>query len=291
MPPPPRQVPPPPPPRYVRNYTYSTYREPVHEEDRRSYVRTVITVTVIIMLLAVLFATIVPLLGHREQKTTIVRSKLTDVPAYNNNCVIDETGEFDSPSYVATKLKDFYDLTGVQPYIIWKAYDSSLKSDADKEEWALTYYDENIDAENTFLYVYFENQYDQGDGYMYYVNGTKSVSIMDAEAVEIFWNYIDRYWWDDISTDSLFIRVFNETGEVIMREPTNGWDFGIKVAVILGVLLIISAIGVVIYVKAKSKHQEAVDTERILKTPVEKVSTDTYSSEVQEALDKYGVNK
>lgn len=319
-PPPPRRTPPPPPPMsgmsgMMRDtmrsgvyrsagYCFGGYMggmgaEPYERRLEREARRTVASVTKIVAALIILmFIAVIVVLNKSEAtpNSTIVRHKLEDVPAYNNNCIIDETGEFKNVSYVATKLKDFYDLTGVQPYIIWKAYDESLQTEYDKEEWALTYYDENIDAENTFLYVYFEDYHDQGNGYMYYVNGTKSVAVMDSEAVEIFWNYIDAYWWDDISTDSLFIKVFTTVGEVIMREPTNGWDFAVKAIIVVAVIVVIAGIILIIKVRANAKHQEALDTERILKTPVEKIggnsgsisSMDISSPELDEALSKYG---
>jgi hypothetical protein len=68
-------------------------------------------------------------------------------------------------------LKAFYDETGVQPFIYLKGYDSSLSTDSQKTEFAEDWYEENIDDEGTFLFVYFaEPNQDEDVGFMAYVN-------------------------------------------------------------------------------------------------------------------------
>lgn len=54
---------------------------------------------------------------------------------------------------------------------------------------------------------------------MAYVNGKQVTSVMDSEAVNIFWNYIDRYWTDDsLSTVEVFTKTFNSTANTIMEK-------------------------------------------------------------------------
>ena len=79
-------------------------------------------------------------------------------------------------------------------------YIPGVDSDSQKEEYARQLYEENIDNESTFLYVYFakENESESDDpGYMCYVNGIQVSSVMDAEALDIFWAYLDKYWYTD----------------------------------------------------------------------------------------------
>ena len=145
------------------------------------------------------------------------REKLDTGHAYINDCVIDELGWFDDVSKTESMLKYFWEKTGVQPYIILRDYDASLTSNSEKEQWAIDYYDNHFDTENIFLFVYFaEEDTDNDVGYMAYANGYETTSVMDSEAVEIFWNNIDNYWYTDLSTDDVLIRTFDDTADMIM---------------------------------------------------------------------------
>lgn len=149
--------------------------------------------------------------------STAYREKLESSISYENDCIVDELGWFDNIPATSNKLKYFYDKTGIQPFIVLKDYDASLSSDIDKNVYAEKWYEENIDNESTFLYMYFaEENTDEDVGYMVYVNGLEVWSIMDAEAVDIFWAYIDRFWYSDMSTDDLFVSVFSKTADRIM---------------------------------------------------------------------------
>ena len=151
------------------------------------------------------------------QENTSTREKLDTNHEYINDCVIDELGWFDDVSETENQLKNFWEKTGVQPYIILRDYDASLTSDSEKEQWAIDYYDNNFDTENIFLFVYFaEEDTDNDVGYMAYANGYETTSVMDSEAVEIFWNNIDKYWYTDLSTDDVFIQTFNDTADKII---------------------------------------------------------------------------
>lgn len=152
-----------------------------------------------------------------DQNNTNTREKLDTGQAYINDCVIDELGWFDDVSETENLLKNFWEKTGVQPYIILRDYDADLTSDSEKEQWAIDYYDDHFDTENIFLFVYFaEEDTDNDVGYMAYANGYETTSVMDSEAVEIFWNNIDKYWYTDLSTDDVLIRSFDDTADAIM---------------------------------------------------------------------------
>ena len=110
---------------------------------------------IIIFIIAIMFlSTIIHSLP--DSKSTINRTKLESGVPYQNNCITDEIGWIDNEEGVEKKLQNFYNKTGVQPYIYFKSYDPSLKTDEDKEQWAQDFYTANIDNEATFLYVYFE---------------------------------------------------------------------------------------------------------------------------------------
>lgn len=227
-------------------------------------------VIVLVIVLAVLFAQYGG--GGSSVKSTIQREKINSGNAYISDCIIDELGWFDRETKTESKLKDFWKETGVQPFIYLKDYDASLTTDDAKTEWAENYYDENFETENIFLFVYFaEEDVDNDVGYMSYVNGYETSSVMDSEAIEIFWNYIDRYWYSDMSTDDLFITVFDKTGSTIMKVSTTGKDI-VKYILIVVIVLVLGVV-LIRYVKLKNKRakEEAEEKQKILETPLEKL--------------------
>jgi len=145
------------------------------------------------------------------------RDKIDTDLVFDSNCILDELDWFDDTDAAGESLEDFFDKTGVQPYIYFKDYDASLTTDSEKEEYAQQWYEDNIDNEGTFLFIYFaEEDTDNDVGYMYYVCGYDIESVMDEEACEIFWDYVDEYWYTDLSTDDMIAEIFNSLADSIM---------------------------------------------------------------------------
>lgn len=215
-------------------------------------------------------------------KSTQNRERLESGVGYDNNCIIDNIGWFDNVTKTEKSIKQFYDKTGVQPYIVLNAYDSTLLTDTAKEEYAKKWYDEHIKNENTFLYMYFaEPDTDNDVGYMAYVNGKQVSSVMDSEAIEIFWAYVDKYWYSDMSTDDMFTTIFTKTADRIMTKSTTAADVGNNAVKVIGVIVVFAGIIIVMVVRRKHKAEEAKETEKILNTPLDG------DSEADDLLKKY----
>lgn len=215
-------------------------------------------------------------------KSTQNRERLESGVGYDNNCIIDNIGWFDNVTKTEKSIKKFYDKTGVQPYIVLNAYDSTLLTDTAKEEYAKKWYDEHIKNESTFLYMYFAEQDTDNDvGYMAYVNGKQVSSVMDSEAIEIFWAYVDKYWYSDMSTDDMFTTIFTKTADRIMTKSTTAADVGNNAVKVIGVIVVFAGIIVVMVLRRKHKAEEAKETEKILNTPL------NGDSEADDLLKKY----
>ncbi len=146
------------------------------------------------------------------------REKADTGVTFSSDCILDELGWVEDPEATGESLEAFYDATGIQPYVYFKAYDASLTTNSEKEDYAFDWYEENIDNEGTFLYIYFAEEDSGNDiGYMVYVNGYDIDSVMDEEAVDIFWDYVDEYWYSDLSTDDMLTEIFTSTAEAIMN--------------------------------------------------------------------------
>lgn len=208
---------------------------------------------------------------HSDVTSTINREKIENPVAYDNNCIKDELGYIENQSKLSKNLKNFYTKTGIQPYIYLKSYDESLTSDNQKDEYAQTWYSENIDNEDTFLFVYFEEQNSDEIGYMAYVNGKQVTSVMDSEAIDIFWNYIDRYCTDSsLSTVDVFTKTFDSTAKTIMKKSTTSKDIIKIICIIVGIVIVIGGIIYILRMKFKRDKEKAKETIEILKTPLDK---------------------
>lgn len=203
--------------------------------------------------------------------STINREKIENPIPYDNNCIKDELGYVENTSKLSKNLKNFYNKTGIQPYIYLKSYDETLTSDSQKDNYAQNWYEQNIDNEDTFLFVYYEDQDPNEIGYMAYVNGKQVTSVMDSEAVNIFWNYIDRYWTDDsLSTVEVFTKTFNSTANTIMEKSTTSNDVIKIICIIVGIIIVIGGIIYILRMKFKRDKEKAKETVEILKTPLDK---------------------
>lgn len=203
--------------------------------------------------------------------STINREKIENPIPYDNNCIKDELGYVENTSKLSKNLKNFYNKTGIQPYIYLKSYDETLTSDSQKDNYAQNWYEQNIDNEDTFLFVYYEDQDPNEIGYMAYVNGKQVTSVMDSEAVNIFWNYIDRYWTDDsLSTVEVFTKTFNSTANTIMEKSTTSNDIIKIICIIVSIIIVIGGIIYILRMKFKRDKEKAKETVEILKTPLDK---------------------
>lgn len=201
--------------------------------------------------------------------STYNREKISNPNAFNADCIVDEEGFFEEPSRTAQRLKTFYDKTGIQPYVVIQSYDPSLKTDAQKEQYAIDYYDKYIPDENTLLYMYFADADPSSVGYMQTVNGKNIESVMDSQARQIFWDYMDSEWTSDQSTDDLFVNVFDSTADRIMTKTTTSKDVTRSWLWVLGIAIVAGAVIAVLMMKHRRDKEKAEETQRILETPLQ----------------------
>lgn len=234
----------------------------------------IIAVIVVVLIIAIILA-ISSFASNSAPASTVNREKLELGIGFNNECIVDELGWFDNVPATSRRLQSFYEKTGVQPYIVLKNYDASLTSDEAKEAYANKWYEDNINNEATFLYMYFaEQNVDEDIGYMVYVNGLQIGPVMDAEAINVFWSYLDSFWVTDMTTDDLFVETFNKTADRIMEKSTTPADVGKYAVVFFGIGITLVIILIIIETKRKHEREKAEETERILNAPLGNTSLD-----------------
>lgn len=268
--PPPNAMPPQQPP-----YQPAPNNGPSHHQ-RNGHVAAIFGVIAVVVVLVIFWAALSPSSSSSSVATdgipasTVNREKLNTGITYDTNCVQDQLGWITNVSQVESQLRTFYNDTGIQPYVVLKSYDASLKTDGAKQSYAEEWYDHNIANESTLLFMYFAEQDADNDvGYMALVNGKQIGTVMDSQAVDIFWAYMDQYWYSNMSTGEVITKTFDNTGARIMKHTTTTQD--VLKYVVIGVIIV--AVGVIIIVLVRQKHrrdkEKAEETERILNTPLD----------------------
>lgn len=248
-----------------------------HRGWRNTSVSVFTTILVLVIFMVVMYANG----SGGVPKSTSNREKVNTGVAYQNDCIVDELGWFDNIPKTEKRLQSFYEKTGIQPYIVLRDYDAMLQTTEQMDAYAEQWYDDHIDNEGTLLFMYFAAQDTENDvGEMTCINGKQITSVMDAEALDIFWAYIDNNWYSDASTDDMFVKVFDSTAKRIMTKSTTGMDV-MKLCVIF-VMVVAAGVFVVVVLKMKYKRarEEAAETERILNAPLSSSSDD-------ELIDRY----
>lgn len=202
-------------------------------------------------------------------RSTIARERI-DGTEFVANCVVDEIDYINNEGKTGRGLKEFWEETGVQPWVYFKAYEPSLNSDEACAAWAKSYA-ESLGYNHIFLFVYFESEAesrgnDSTPGYMYHITGPSATQVMDNEAVGLFWNYLDADWvsWDSNDTDGMMIHIFDRTAKTIMRVSTTTKDIVLWVVIGLVVIAVGSFTVIVITKKRNAERERAEETERIL---------------------------
>ncbi len=228
--------------------------------------------------------------GANIPANTTNREKLELGYGYSNETLVDELGWIKNPARLNRELKNFYDITGVVPYIalVYRP-DVSVGGNDVEYDYADRWYTEHLSHEGYILLMYFSSGAEESgiDGNCQLIVGKQAASLMDAEAQEILWAYLDQYWFSDSDEDTLFAETFNKTAERIMQRQTTGHDVLVKFISLTVVVLVI--VGVVIVMKLKRKHEaeRAQETARILSQPLR---DSTPSADEDDLLSQYEDN-
>lgn len=251
---------------------------------RNGCLSTLLTFATLLFLIVVLINTLNPSVAT---KSTIERTKLESGLAYDNDVVLtDEIGWVESKDKVGRELRKFWDKTGVQPYIMLLRYDENLRTDAQKEAYTEELYEQYIDREDALLFVYYgERDVENDVGLMCYTLGKQATSVFDGEAIDIWFNYIDKYWYGSYTTTDVFISAYNNTAKTIMSAPTNFWDFGKVAVIVLAVILVAMIAYKALKSKFKRDKEKVAETERILNASMNTLTESKTDSD--DLLDKY----
>ena len=167
---------------------------------------------------------------YYEKTTTQISKSSTKRTALNNEANITEwfensLGWITNGSELTKGLEEFYNKTGIQPYIVFVPYSTEYWSEENfNEETATTYLDNLYSSifqdEAHFIFAYFEKNQDsksEMEGEFRYLSGKSADKIMDSEAIDIFWKYFEtNYYNTNLSIEKMISNTFSETASNIM---------------------------------------------------------------------------
>ena len=163
-------------------------------------------------------------------------------------------------------MHNFYTRTGVRPhlYITDTVAGTRTPTRSEMESYAELLYDELFRDEAHLLLLFHE--YPRGDFRTWIVTGVQARTVMDGEAIDILLDYIDRYYFYDLSEEQFFARAFNDASVRIMSVTTSPW---IPIAGGL-IALAVAALAFMWWSKAKAqKNLEMEQAREILSTPLQ----------------------
>lgn len=219
--------------------------------------------------------------GGNITPSTVAREKLDGQYVTTTEYYADTIGWIRSGSKLKAGMKSFFDDTGVQPflYLTETVNGSTCPSDEEMEAFANSLYDELFEDEGHLLVVFQEYNSD-GNYLVWCVAGKQAKTVFDDEARDIFFDYLDHYYYSSYSEDEFFSKAFEDTGKRMMEKTTNPV---VVIAVIIGVIAV-ALIAFSWWKRARAaKKEQAAETARILNTPIEKIGDKT----LEDLEDKY----
>lgn len=242
----------------------------------------VIVLTIMLMVVCMFIGTLGSSISHSASST--VREKLpadaVQVTDYYDD--IDGTWIFNS-NEMEKGLKDFFNRTGVQPYVIIEPNGMTTSQDS-LTSIAEESYDKLFSDEGHFLLVFCDDG--QGSFNCGYAVGTDAGRVMDSEAIDILADEL-RYSYRDASSDEgVFSMAFEETGKRIMAAAEGKQQSTAVFEVVTAVIVIGIGVAVCVVLLRKRKQVElerAKRVDEVLNTPIQELGRD----DADNLADKY----
>ncbi|MBR4150618.1 MAG: hypothetical protein IKR08_04495 [Firmicutes bacterium] len=231
-------------------------------------------VFLIVMIVVFAMALLGFLVSNDEQ--TVQRTPLTGTSGVSGK-ITDPIGILDEDKLtLSNALNYFRDETGVVADVYVCAYDDITTLDETADLYGSLFGSD----ERHLLLVYRANIYtDDDDGYFFFV-GEAAETVMDDSAQDVFENKLVYYYNDlDLSYSEFLAKAFRTTADTIMEAPEDS----VGAAIFVGVLLLMSCLGLFLLVRKEKQIEKAAKDAEILNTPLENLA----DKEVEDLKKKY----
>jgi hypothetical protein len=205
-------------------------------------------------------------------KSTIVREPLPKGSAIETGYYTDDIGDWiNNSTKLTTGMKNFYQSTGVQPYlyITDNLSGNTNPSDSDADIWMNSTYDELFKDEAHTLLVFYERN---GEYSMWYLNGSQAKTVMDSEAMDILMDYVELYYYSDMTEDEMFSKAYDMAATRIMEVTKEPIPWYAILLILIAVIIIIVILINFWKAKKAQKNIEDENTRAILETPLDEIN-------------------
>ncbi len=196
----------------------------------------------------------------------------------------DELGWITNQSEVISAMEDFYDQTGVQPYLLLTDNLDGKGADltnADAEAYLKDLYSSLFNDQGHLIFCFVEYSYSNYWNYIYV--GSSANGVIDSSAREIMLGISDQYYYDSSLTDNeYFAKIFTTSAKTLMQDASQK----ARTRNIIIIILVIGAVLIVVLLVARqlavARTKQAEKTKEILDTPIGQ------TPENEDLLKKYG---
>lgn len=174
-------------------------------------------------------------------------------------------------SRVVRGLRDFYNQTGVQPYL-WitdNINGNPRPTESDFENALNDLYNSLFSDEGHMVVCFMESSPDVWA--TYYVAGDSARNVIDEEAGDILHSYFSRYYTSDMEDEDYMATVFEKTAKAIMTVSKSNKAVIWTVCGVIAALGLVVVILVVVFAIAKKKKEQAEIDRDILQTPLQDI--------------------
>ncbi len=222
------------------------------------------------------------------ERTKLDSSKCQEYGSYYT----DELNWFGNGSEIESGMKEFYEKTGVQPYLYLtdSVNGSSNPSESQLQSYSETIYSNLFSDDGHLVLLFYQQDNDYGNYEMWMTIGSDADDVIDTEAMNIIFDYVEKYYYDDsVSEEGVFGKAFSSAADRIMGTSSNSSGSSGS-SVIIIVIVVIAAALIVVYLvrdrmkknREKAKKVQA-EREEILNTPLKKYNSESIS----DLKDKY----
>ena len=216
--------------------------------------------------------------------SSAVREKLPADAVTKTDYYTDADGDWiHSAGRLTSGLEEFYDRTGVQPYV-YILPNGTTSSVNELTAEAERLYPELFSDEGHFLLVFC----DDGNGTFNcgYTVGTAASAVMDSEALGILADELNDAYNNASTDEEVFSDAFARCADRIMTASEDEQRGQTTALVVGGVVVVVAAGAAIAYVVKRRRDQKDAERKRmedILNTPLEKFG----DQDVEDLADKY----
>ncbi len=185
-------------------------------------------------------------------KSTIERTKIeTTFDSKSDECITDLGTTVEDEDALRNSFKTFHKRTGVIPYLYILESDNNLTSQAELDSLAESLYAEKFTDEDHFLVVIDPEASECGVSYKV---GTNAAKVLDSEALQIFKDYLAKFYADrQTNTQTFIVNTFGYTSERIMTTK----NYSPRTLIIGGIIIVLLVIVIVGWIRKRKEDQNA----------------------------------